>query len=232
MFPSFYGRKAKEIANFTAGGTLKFDKNWAKDDYKPLIAYYVDVFSKAILKGWVVNDNPIFADLLLNANEFANAKYLQIFSEIKTNPTQAKAIFAKHERYLAVESQHFTASAQTAEKWQGFVAKKDSLPYLQWITTKDDFVRPEHKALNGIIQAIDSDFWLTHWVPLGYGCRCTIRQISKATAEKDPDFGKELPNESEIQADSPSEALMFAQNAGITGKAFNEKHPYFGNIKK
>lgn len=223
LFPAFYGRETSgTLESFTA---IKFDENWAKDDYKPLIAYYADVFAKAILKGWEANENKIFSDLLLNATDFANAKYLQVFSEIKANPANAKAIFAKHERYLLVESQHFTASAQTAEKWQGFVAKKDSLPYLQWITTKDDFVRPEHKALNGIIQEVDSDFWLTHWVPFGYGCRCTIRQISKATAEKDPNFGKPLPNSSEIQADSP----MFAQNAGITGKAFNDKHPYFSN---
>jgi len=211
--------------NFTEITALAFDKDWAKDDYKPLFDYYTAEFTKAVNKGWQQDlDNAIFIKLHQNAYEFAGAKYLTLKKEIAAGKSD-KDVFERHERYLSVEKQHFTASSQMASKWRTFEKNKDKLPYLQWVTAQDEAVRVSHAKLNGIIKAVGDAWWDTHPVPLGYRCRCTIRQLSKFAAEKDPNFGKEAP---EIEADSP----LFQNNAGKTGVAFNNKHPYFEGMSK
>jgi SPP1 gp7 family putative phage head morphogenesis protein len=203
---------------------LNFNTDWAKDDYKPLFDYYANEFTKAINKGWQQDlDNAIFIKLHQNAYEFAGVKYLTLKKQIAAGETD-KEVFERHERYLDIEKQHFTASSQMASKWQVFEKNKDKLPYLQWVTAQDEAVRESHAKLNGIIKPVDDTWWDNHPVPLGYGCRCTIRQLSKATAEKDPNFGKEAP---EVEADKP----LFKNNAGKTGVAFNNKHPYFDNFE-
>jgi len=201
---------------------LDFNKGWAEDDYKPLFVHYSDFFTKAVIKGWQgETDNDIYIKLHQNAYEFAGAKYLQLKKEIEAGE-DAESVFLRHERYKAVEAQHFAASSQMASKWQVFEKNKDKLPYLQWITAKDEFVRESHAKLHGLIKPVDDVWWDSHPVPLGYNCRCTLRQLSKTAAEKDPNFDKQAPN---VKADKP----LFENNAGKTGVAFNDKHPYFAN---
>lgn len=71
-------------------------------------------------------------------------------------------------------------AAHMAGRWVQLQANKDNRPYLQYRTAGDSRVRPQHKAWNGLIFHIDDSFWLTHYPPNGYGCRCTIRAYSNA----------------------------------------------------
>ena len=57
-------------------------------------------------------------------------------------------------------------------------------PYLMYSAINDSRTRPTHLALNGIILHRDDKFWLTHYCPLGYRCRCTIISLTEAQARK------------------------------------------------
>ena len=218
MFPCFYKKPAAALA--TELFALTFDPEWEKEDYLPLFNSYVASFTASINTGWgLPKTSPIYLGLQANAYEFAAAKLSAFKQRLKEGITPEVA-FATHQGYLATEAQHFTASAQMATKWQGFVANEAKMPYLQYVTANDSEVRESHRVLNNVIQLLSSDFWKTHFPPLGYRCRCTARQLTKATAEASEHFGKALPD---AVADNP----YFVENSGITGKAFNDKHPYF-----
>jgi len=52
--------------------------------------------------------------------------------------------------------------------------------------------RPEHIAFVGTILPIDNPFWATHFPPNGWGCKCSVRQISEREALSlgyDPETG-------------------------------------------
>lgn len=215
IFPRFYKDTSSEIT------AKAYNDTWKANDY---FAYYQQNFSDAINKGWTLDkDNELYASLQGNAYNFAGSKYLQFSKEIEGLEKDAiLQVWAKHERYLAVENQHFTASSQMTEKWIGFEKNKDKLPYLQWQTARDENVRDSHRVLDNIIKPVDDAFWNTHYTPLDIGCRCNIRALSKAAAEKDPNFKKQAPKES--GSNTP-----FISNSGKTGLAFNEKHSYFKN---
>ncbi|HEY9200729.1 MAG TPA: phage minor head protein [Gammaproteobacteria bacterium] len=69
-------------------------------------------------------------------------------------------------------------SAHMAGRWQQIQRVKETRPYMQYQTVGDARVRPEHEAWDGLVLAIDDDFWITFYPPNGWGCRCTARTLS------------------------------------------------------
>lgn len=55
----------------------------------------------------------------------------------------------------------------------------------------DSRIRPLHKSWDGLILPVDSPFWLTHYPPNGWGCRCIVVWLSerglKRTGRTKPD---------------------------------------------
>lgn len=96
----------------------------------------------------------------------------------------------------------FRTNIQTAYahgKYQQQQRNKANRPYLMYSAINDSRVRPSHLALDKVIRPIDDPFWNTHYVPLGYRCRCTIIALTEKQAGKygiTPD--KQLPD---VQAD-------------------------------
>ena len=102
-----------------------------------------------------------------------------------------------------------------------------------YITKRDDRVRPEHKALDGITLPIVHSFWRSYWPPNGWGCRCVARfildlvnvvlntaRITKVT----PKLIKEVEEDVE---------LLFRYNVYLDGMIFNLKqHPYLRVAKR
>lgn len=85
--------------------------------------------------------------------------------------------------------------AYQACKWHIMQETKTSYPYWKYVTIGDDRVRPEHAALNGLVVPADSPFWVDHFPPWDWGCRCDVVPISpeavdalrRADAEKPPE---------------------------------------------
>nr|WP_295782223.1 phage minor head protein [Rhodoferax sp.] len=72
-----------------------------------------------------------------------------------------------------------TSMAQAAGQWERIQQTKRSHPYLRYITQHDDKVRPAHRAWDNVTLPVDDSFWLTHFPPCGWRCRCRVVSVSQ-----------------------------------------------------
>lgn len=160
-----------------------------------------------------------------NYHFIKDLKKLLIDPKTKTRRalSEYKRLFKKiddayNNRWIVAEYQHAVASARMASKW---VAMPDTA-LLEYLTVEDGRVRPEHREWNGIVRPKNDPFWNTYWPPNGWGCRCTVREVTNILPQTD--IGKVH------DVDGP----MFATNTAKSGVIFPAKHPYFkvGRRKK
>ena len=124
--------------------------------------------------------------------------------------------------YLHAEYNFVHASATMAAKWEQFQQDGDQY-YLQYRTAKDDKVRPEHAALDGVTLPPSDSFWDTYYPPNGWNCRCNVVQVRK----------QKYPITEHNEAMSRGEEAMNGQkynifrfNSGKQGKAIPDYNPY------
>lgn len=125
--------------------------------------------------------------------------------------------------YLFAEKDHVKQCAKAGKKWEQFSEKKTP-PFLEYVTMKDNRVRPAHVYLDGITKQKDDNFWNTFMPPNGWMCRCKVKSYStgEATDLKDFDMDEALKNV----------PVMFRENFGKNGIIFPSDHPYFKNADK
>ena len=70
------------------------------------------------------------------------------------------------------------ASARSAGQWNRAQRTKAGLPYILYVRTTSADPRVEHLTWVGLILPVDHLWWHTHWPPNGWGCKCTVRQIT------------------------------------------------------
>ncbi len=68
--------------------------------------------------------------------------------------------------------------AYSAGDWARAERTKGTHPYGQYCAVDDDHTRPLHRAWNGTVVPMDSDWAQTHATPCGWGCRCRWRWLS------------------------------------------------------
>lgn len=124
--------------------------------------------------------------------------------------------------YLHAEYNFVQASATMAAKWEQFSEDGDRYN-LQYRTAKDDKVRPEHAALDGVTLPMSDSFWETYFPPNGWNCRCTVVQVRK----------QKYPATEHSEAMSRGEEAMngeryniFRFNSGKQGKTMPDYNPY------
>lgn len=94
---------------------------------------------------------------------------------------------------------------------------------LQYRTQKDDHVRPEHAALDGVTLPPSDSFWEEFYPPNGWNCRCTVVQVRKSKYPATPhDEAMRLGDEA-LQRDSKG---MFRFNPGIEQTSVPDYNPY------
>jgi hypothetical protein len=71
-------------------------------------------------------------------------------------------------------------AARAAGQWDRAQRTKRALPYFLYLMSRAERKRPEHLRLVGIILPVDHGFWSTYMPPNGWGCLCSVRQISAA----------------------------------------------------
>jgi SPP1 gp7 family putative phage head morphogenesis protein len=121
--------------------------------------------------------------------------------------------------YLAAEYDFAVNSSAMASRWVQFQVEKGALPFLQYQTVGDSRVRASHAALDKIIKKVDDPFWNNYYPPNGWGCRCSVRQLTEGEETKiDKSLLPELPP-------------MFRNNTAKQGVVFPESHPYY-NVNK
>lgn len=74
--------------------------------------------------------------------------------------------------------------ARSAALWERAQASKATLPFLRYSAVLDRRTRPQHAAWHGVILPVDHPFWLTHFPPCGWNCRCTAIQVNEAMMER------------------------------------------------
>lgn len=73
-------------------------------------------------------------------------------------------------------------TARAAGQWERIERTKAALPYLQYRLGPSEQHRHAHVEKAGMILPVDSPFWDEWMPPNGWGCKCWVRQVTKAEA--------------------------------------------------
>ena len=75
----------------------------------------------------------------------------------------------------------FETNMQTsyaAGHWAQIRQTQADAPFLMYDAVQDANTRPEHAAWDGLVLRADDAWWLTHYPPNDWGCRCSVIQLS------------------------------------------------------
>lgn len=75
-------------------------------------------------------------------------------------------------------------TAYSSGRWEQVQRTKEIFPYLRYVSVMDGRERPEHRALHNLVLPVDHPFWLEHYPPNGWGCRCSVQQLTAADVER------------------------------------------------
>lgn len=107
-------------------------------------------------------------------------------------------------------------------RWQQQQRNKAKRGYLMYSAINDSRVRPDHLKLDRIVLPIDHPFWLTHYPPLGFRCRCVVRALTEKQALKygiTPD--DQLPDVA-TNLNWSSHPLQFGEFEALVDQKINE----------
>jgi SPP1 gp7 family putative phage head morphogenesis protein len=74
-------------------------------------------------------------------------------------------------------------TAEAASTYRRQIRKIELFPYWEYQTAGDDRVRPEHRALDGVILPVDDPRWDKIYPPNGWRCRCYVSPRMKHEVE-------------------------------------------------
>ena len=138
------------------------------------------------------------------------------FNDFQKLIAESEIILPKH--YLDNVFRTNIQNAYGHGRWQQQQRNKAKRPYLMYSAINDSRVRPAHLALNRIVLPIDDLFWLTHYPPLSFRCRCTVIALTEKEALKygiTPD--DKLPEVAEA-LDWSSHPLQFGEMEALVDK--------------
>lgn len=76
-----------------------------------------------------------------------------------------------------------TAQAYAAGRWQQIQRLKRVRPYLRYVHVDPALTQPtsrhEHAAWHGVVLPVDHEWWVTHYPPNGWNCRCYVQSLSE-----------------------------------------------------
>ncbi|SMH62540.1 phage minor head protein [Azospirillum agricola] len=105
---------------------------------------------------------------------------------VETDPLtgEEKAVQLGSPRRLRTIFDTNVRMAMAAGQWERIERLAPARPYLRYVAVKDDRTRPDHLAWNGTILPVGHAWWDTHSPPCGWGCRCTVQQLSVRDLER------------------------------------------------
>lgn len=83
-------------------------------------------------------------------------------------------------------------SAYAAGHWQRIQRTKKTRPYLRYVAVLDNNTRDQHREWHGIVLPVDHPFWAQFYPPNGWGCRCTVQQLSERDLKR---YGYEITSD-------------------------------------
>lgn len=130
------------------------------------------------------------------AAAFEDGTGLAEFSKTLVQVLKAKGWWGKVERadgeIVQLGSQRRLATifnvnmrvSHAAGRWEQIQRTKLDLPYLMYSAILDRRTRPQHRAWHGTILPVDHAWWMTHYPPCGWNCRCSVIQLTEAEARR------------------------------------------------
>lgn len=199
------------------------EKNVSFVNRQKLWNFYNEKLSKAVDIGYSSDldfyDEDLAKSLKENIAQFSAFKETSFKNEVEALLTEGKNLRSKSDfknealkvsndynyRWLETERHQTIANAQMAAKWQDFERNTELYPNLKIVTVNDSRIRPEHKALDGIIRPFNDPFWKTHVPPFDWGCRCDVVQTDEDVTDVPGGFQTKIE---------------FENNPAISGKIF------------
>jgi SPP1 gp7 family putative phage head morphogenesis protein len=75
-------------------------------------------------------------------------------------------------------------TAYAAGRWEQIQRVKEDRPYLRYVAVMDARTRAEHAAWHDTVLPADDDWWLTHFPPNGWNCRCSVQSLNDRDLER------------------------------------------------
>lgn len=75
-------------------------------------------------------------------------------------------------------------TSYAAGRWEQIERNKARRPYLRYVAILDERTRDQHRTWHGTILPVDHPWWKTHYPPNGWGCRCSVQQLSERDLER------------------------------------------------
>lgn len=69
-------------------------------------------------------------------------------------------------------------TAHAAGRWEQVQRTAETRPYLRYVHLDNGNPREQHKAWHGMVLRTDDPFWNTAFPPNGFGCHCSVQQLS------------------------------------------------------
>ena len=69
-------------------------------------------------------------------------------------------------------------------RWERIRRQAENRPWLRYVATLDDRVRPDHRRWHGVLLRVGDPWRRTHFPPNGWGCRCIVEQLSDDDLER------------------------------------------------
>lgn len=101
---------------------------------------------------------------------------------IMTDPLtgEERAVQLGSVRRLEVIYETNLRTSYAAGHWQQISDQAEEAPYLMYDAVDDGRVRPEHAQWSGRVFRVDDPFWDEWYPPNGWGCRCSVIQLTDA----------------------------------------------------
>lgn len=197
---------------------------------------------------WTVEDTELVNRIQNNVFAFSGAKSYAMMNELKNAVYKDGKLLSEgefrraakkinkdyNESYLNAERHHVMAAGTNGSRWVDMQESKETHPFLEYMTARDDRVRDGHARLDGIILPIDDPFWENYYPPNGWRCRCFVRKLTARDARhKTNDYNRKNPNSPMPDSDLAQKtagsqiAKPFRRNVGTTVIFDKDGHPYF-----
>lgn len=114
---------------------------------------------------------------------------------------QAKTVQLGSTRRLRKIFETNIATAHAASRWQRIERNAKAMPYLRYNPSASNHKRDDHKRYYGLILPVQHPIWQQIFPPNGYGCKCTVSQLTRGQAEREGI--SEEPNFEFVQVTNP-----------------------------
>lgn len=114
---------------------------------------------------------------------------------------QAKTVQLGSTRRLRRIFETNIATAHAASRWQRIERNAKAMPYLRYNPSASNHKRDDHKRYYGLILPVQHPIWQQIFPPNGYGCKCTVSQLTRGQAEREGI--SEEPNFEFVQVTNP-----------------------------